>query len=361
MQVQQFNKLPLRSILVITLRFLGDTLLTTPLINSLKQAYPEAAIDVLTYKSNVGMLEGNPAINQVIGLESKPSFRAFLRLLLGLFRKYDLSISTQAGDRPVLAAILTGKKSLGFIPEEFGKAWWKKLGLTGGLVFKYDYSHAVLENLRFCHWLGIKPLYKLIPPKSPLADIPNQPYIVVHIIPQWRYKEWHMPGWHDLIEFIGRQDVRVVLTGSGSESEQLKLQALKQTLSIPVLDLAGQLSLGQIAELIAHAKFFIGPDTGITHLAAATGTFTFAIFGPTDPQKWAPWPSGYTENTPPFASQGSKVVGNVSLIQGVHNRGCVPCQLEGCENNRTSHSECLDGLHAKTVINTIKVVYPEFN
>ena len=48
--------------------------------------------------------------------------------------------------------------------------------------------------------------------------------------------------------------------------------------------------------IIAQAKLYIGPDTGITHLAAATGIPVIALYGPTNPVKWAPWPSGYKQN-----------------------------------------------------------------
>ncbi|MEY4717592.1 MAG: hypothetical protein RL563_210, partial [Pseudomonadota bacterium] len=117
-----------------------------------------------------------------------------------------------------------------------------------------------------------------------------------------------------------------------------------------------QLNLGQLTTLIERAGLFIGPDTGITHLAAATGTLTVAIFGPTDPQIWGPWPRDYQQSVPPFPSKGSHRVGNVLLIQGVDPRACMPCQRDGCEHHRLSHSDCLDGLDAKTVISKLATV-----
>ncbi|MDD2759836.1 MAG: glycosyltransferase family 9 protein [Methylomonas sp.] len=344
-----------KRILVITLRFLGDTLLTTPLIRSLKQAYPDAAIDVLTFKANAAMLEGNPDISALIPLNGKPSASAFAKLLISLFRRYDLAVSTQAGDRPVLCAILAGKLSLGFVDAAAGKAWWKKWLLNRWLVFREDYDHAVLENLRFCDLLGIQRHYLLTPPKTsaPLPEYPVKPYAVLHIMPQWRYKEWHSEGWTRIIEFLHQRGIGIVLTGSQQPNEMQALAEFRQTLAIDVVSLAGRLTLAQLTELIVNAELFVGPDTGITHLAAATGTLTFAIYGPTDPKKWAPWPLGYAEDVAPFLSVGSQRVGNVHLIQGQHESGCVPCQLEGCERHRDSDSACLDGLPANQVIDTI--------
>lgn len=344
-----------KRILVITLRFLGDTLLTTPLISSLKQAYPSADIDVLLPASNTAMLAGNPDIKQVIALPKKISALDFAKLLFNLFRRYDLAISTQAGDRPILCAIVAGKISLGFVPDEPGKAWWKKRLLSHWLVFGKNYNHAVLENLRFCEPLGIAPCHRLTPPRTehPTYPSPPRPYAVLHIMPQWRYKQWHTEGWLQLMAFLSQRGLGIVLTGSGAASELPYLQQLEQQLSIPATNLAGKLSLAELTELISNAVLFVGPDTGITHLAAATGTMTYALFGPTDPKKWAPWPLDYASDTAPFSSLGTQHVGNVYLIQGQTEQDCMPCQLEGCERHRNSHSACLDQLSADRVIDIL--------
>lgn len=348
-----------KRILVVTLRYLGDTLLTTPLISSLKLAYPNATVDVLTFKANKAMLEGNPNINQVLTLAgSPPNFQDFIKILGRLFRRYDLAISTQASDRPILCAIMASTISLGFVTEETGKTWWKKWLLSLWLPFTQNYDHAVLENLRFCHPLGIKPNYKITPPQTdvPLPQLPPKPYAVLHIMPQWRYKEWHREGWKSLIEFLNSRGLTIVLTGSGQPNEREYLSAIQQQLNEELINLAGQLSLAQITKLMTNATLFVGPDTGITHLAASTGIPTFAILGPTDPQKWAPWPFGYACNTAPFASVGTQHVGNVYLIQGQTDRGCLPCQREGCERHRNSHSTCLDNLSSEYIINIITPV-----
>ena len=355
MSFSQSNNIQPKRILVITLRYLGDTLLTTPLLASLKQAYPHAEIDVLLPFANQGMLQGNPHISRLIPIEAKPKLSSFVKLLLSLYRRYDLSISTQPGDRPVLCAITSGRFSMGFVPAASAGYSWKRLLLSRALPFEGQ-GHAVLENLRFCRELDVAPCYALTPPRDDnqaAMRLPRGSYAVMHIMPQWRYKQWQDEAWIKVANFLSRQGLAVVLTGSASPSERQALRELQRKLPPSAVNLSGQLTLPQLTALIEKAVLFIGPDTGVTHLAAATGAQTFALFGPTDPKIWAPWPSGYAKNWPPFAVSGTQDINNVHLIQKTMPQGCVPCQLEGCERNQQSRSACLDELSAESVIEII--------
>ena len=352
------SRLPKR-ILVISWRYLGDTLLLTPLLSSLKRAYPLADIDVLVPSSNVAVLENNPDIHRVISIASKPSLGALLRLLLSLYRHYDLAINTQTSDRSTLCAIVAGRRRISVVPPKPESGWWKGWFFDATLDFDLTKCHALLGNLRFCQLLGIEPCYRVTPPCSeePLSVALSAKYAILHVMPQWRYKQWHTAGWLEIGRYLNGLGYQLVLTGSPLPEEKAAIDALLKHLPDGALNLVGQLSLGQLTVLIEGAGLFIGPDTGITHQAASTGTLTVAIFGPTDPQKWAPWPSDYQQAVSPFPSKGSHRVGNVLLIQGVDPRGCMPCQRDGCEHHRLSHSDCLDGLAAQSVILELAKVF----
>ena len=92
---------------------------------------------------------------------------------------------------------------------------------------------------------------------------------------------------------------------------------------------------------------YIGPDTGITHLAAATGILVIALYGPTNPVKWALFPYGYQENVNPFDKKGDQHINNIYFVQGAGD--CVPCDLEGCERHQQSRSLCLDTMSSDRV------------
>src|SRR3954470_14137733 len=114
-------------ILVVALRRLGDVLLTTPLIRSLKRAWPDGAIDVLVFRGTEGILAGNPDIADVIAMPERPGAGDSLAVLRRLWRRYDLALSTQSGDRPTLFAWAAGRRSVGFVDAQGIPAGFKWL------------------------------------------------------------------------------------------------------------------------------------------------------------------------------------------------------------------------------------------
>jgi heptosyltransferase-3 len=350
-----FFSTPPARILVVTMRYLGDTLLVTPLLNSLKQAYPQAQLDVLVLVNAAAVLEGNPAISNIITVAQKPSWIDNKKLFTRIFRRYDLAVCTQTGDRPSLYSFLAAPVRIGFVPPKPQTGWFKRYFFNRWLEFDTEKTHTVLELLKLCQLLAIKPIYDLTAPRNlsgfkNLAGLSNN-YAVLHIMPQWRYKQWTQEGWIAVARYLHSQDIQVVLSGSSLSEEVSYLTALQKELPENTLNLAGKLSLAQLAPVIAKAKLFIGVDTGITHLAAATGVATIALFGPSDPVKWAPWPINYHSDKPPFVTHGSQHVNNVYLIQGQKN--CAPCYFEGCERHQQSYSACLDELKPTQVIEVL--------
>src|SRR5205823_5744362 len=91
--------------LVITLRRLGDVLLTTPLIRTLRRGIAPARLDALVFRGGERILKGNPDIDEVITMPERPSVGQTLALVRRLWRRYDLAVSTQAGDRPTAYAV----------------------------------------------------------------------------------------------------------------------------------------------------------------------------------------------------------------------------------------------------------------
>lgn len=348
-----------QKILVIALRYLGDVLLATPLIHSLKVAYPTARIDVLVYTNTAGMLQGNPDIDRIITQSAKPRGTELWALIAKIVRRYDLAVSTQTGDRPILFTLLAAPFRIAPVPPKGTKGWWKRLLVQRWVMFDDEHTHTVLQHLKLVDLLGVPKHYALIPPQT--DELPKLPFlteksafVVLHICPQWLYKRWTVAGWIEVGRYLSSQGFKVVLSGGAAPDELAYIAEVAAQLPNDSVNIAGRVSLAELSGIIAKAHLFIGPDTGVTHLAAATGVPVIALFGPTNPVKWAPWPVDYQQDKNPFKKQGSLQINNVYLMQGIGD--CVPCHLEGCDRHQQSHSQCLEALlpsRVKAVIDQI--------
>lgn len=329
-------------ILVVALRRLGDVLLTTPLIRSVRRAWPDATIDALVFSDTVGILAGNPDLDDVIAMPARPTTAESLALARRLHKRYALAISTQAGDRPTFFAWVAGRKSVAPVERRLS-GFIKRLGLQRSIPIATG-MHRVEDVLRLARLIGIEPVAELVAPQGGARIAPDGPYAVIHAAPMFRYKRWTRDGWRALAAALIGRGLAIVATGGPTDAERRYLDDLWQGMDIRRVD--GR-SWPELATLLAGARLYVGPDTSVTHLAAACGCPTVALYGPTDPRLWAPWPAGGLDA--PWAAAGSiQRRGNVWLVQNA--LPCTPCQLEGCARHLESHSQCLDELTVQQVL-----------
>lgn len=337
-------------ILVLCTRRLGDVLLTTPLIRALKRAWPAARIDVLTLTSSAAALAGNADVERVIALPERAPLLDTLRAV-GAPRRYDLALSTLYNDRPHLLAFWSARTRANVVPPlDYPGARWKRRAAQhhAGL----QPVHTVVQYLLLADALGIPRHGDVVPPRPPderrldalLPDRATQPYAVVHPAPLYAYKAWTLDGWRGLIRWLAQQGVRVVVTGGPAAAERDFVGRVLEGGPANAVDASGQLTLAELTPLLERARVYVGPDTSVTHLAAAAGAPTVALFGPSNTVVWGPWPQGYAgAGASPWSLHAPlQQRGNVWLVQGLAH--CVPCLLEGCERRLDSRSLCLDEL-----------------
>src|SRR6478735_4907966 len=151
-------------ILVVALRRLGDVLLTTPLIRSLRRAYPDARIDVLVFADTAGILGGNPDIDAVVTMPARPTALQSLTCASRLMGRYDLAVSTQSGDRPTGFAILAGRRAVA--PVEARVSGHIKRALLHASVPHDARAHRVEALLRLADALGVPRVADVVPPQG---------------------------------------------------------------------------------------------------------------------------------------------------------------------------------------------------
>jgi heptosyltransferase III len=343
-------ELPARPrILVVALRRLGDVLFTTPLIAAMRRAWPDATIDALVFDDTAGILAGNPDLDCVVAMPARRGLGEGIALAMRLFKRYDLAISTQSGDRPTAFALIAGRRHIG--PVDPGpRGALRRLALTRSLAPQPG-LHRLEDTLRIADALEIDRVGHLVCPRG--ADSPYPPglagaqaYAVVHAAPMFVYKRWTRDGWRALAAGLRNRGLTIVATGGPAVAERSLLDDIWTGMP-DITRLDGRLSWPQLAALLAGARVYVGPDTAVTHLAAASGCPTVALYGPTDPRLWGPVPA--TGLDPMWAAAGTiQHRGNVWLVQ--NPLPCQPCQNEGCERHILSFSRCLDELAPAQVL-----------
>lgn len=352
---------PPRSVLVIVTRRIGDVLLATPVVRSLKRAWPDARIDMLVFSSTAAAVSANPDVDQVRTISERPTLTQHIDFIVNLFRRYDCAISLVPGDRPTLYAFLAGRKRIGLLLNTQKERWKQRL-LHAWVPYDLSAQHTLLAHLSVLRLINIAPVAEVVVgwrdddqqrASHMLAPLNGRRYIVLHLYPKFNYKMWRDEGWLKLASWINERGFALVLTGGNEHDELAYVERLARDMPAP-LTLAGKLSLAQSACVLAGAHAYVGPDTALTHMAAALGVPTVALFGPTDPLQWGPWPKGHDATSNPWQRLGDQASRNVRIVQG--SAACVPCRHEGCARHIASYSDCLQHLPAMRVIQALSDV-----
>ena len=379
-----FSSLKPKKVLFIATRQIGDVLVTTPLIQQARELWPEAEFHFLGYRGKLDMLKGNPNIAELIETSDRPGFGEYLSLFNRLFQRYDLAIVTQPSDRAYFYGLVAAFRRVGVLgghPQgltEQDKAKksksdkqnaWKKAICLHTVDVDYFGQHVITEKLRLLEvfYKNVQDLFSkpisVVPPAGEaltpvIASQLRSPYVVVHPGPLTAYKRWPLAYWQTLVTWLTQQGWQVVLSASPAKQDlQLNqdiVSLLDEATRQNVVNAAGKLSIPQARSLIQGAHLYIGVDTSITHLAAACNIPTVALFGPTPPSNFGPWPNGFIGKQPYQLRARTQTVGNVTILQGPGE--CVPCRKAGCEDRPDSRSECLDLLEPNQVIEAIEKI-----
>ena len=379
-----FSSLKPKKVLFIATRQIGDALVTTPLIQQARELWPEAEFHFLGYRGKLDMLKGNPDIAELIETSDRPGFGEYLSLFNRLFQRYDLAIVTQPSDRAYFYGLVAAFRRVGVLgghPQgltEQDKAKksksdkqnaWKKAICLHTVDVDYFGQHVITEKLRLLEvfYKNVQDLFSkpisVVPPAGEaltpvIASQLRSPYVVVHPGPLTAYKRWPLAYWQTLVTWLTQQGWQVALSASPAKQDlQLNqdiVSLLDEATRQNVVNAAGKLSIPQARSLIQGAHLYIGVDTSITHLAAACNIPTVALFGPTPPSNFGPWPNGFIGKQPYQLRARTQTVGNVTILQGPGE--CVPCRKAGCEDRPDSRSECLDLLEPNQVIEAIEKI-----
>ena len=355
-----------KTILIANIRLIGDVILTTPLIHLLKEAYPEAAIDMLVNRGTGEFLEKDQRVRKVIYVDNKKTNKQNKNTgYLGrIFRGYDLAINMNASDRGNIAVLLAGRVTrVGFFnTDKLWKKTWQQLLLTHPIVFP--------ENIPVVHHCGVVAKALEIPYTHLAVEVfwdttdearvssilkergVHTPFFVLHPFARWIYKYWRPEGFAAVSDaMVERYGLHPVWTSSPSAEEKAGLASAAALCRHKPTLIAGELSLNQMANLLKRAKCYLGLDTAISHLAASVGIPMVALYGPTFISRWFPWynPGSPDQVCPP--QRGRLQRENIVVVQ--KDRECVPCGKAGCDNSGQAASPCMQDITENEVLAAI--------
>jgi heptosyltransferase-3 len=341
------------SFLIVSLRYIGDVLLSTPLALSIKEQLPEAQVDYLVFEGTDGILQKNPYVRSVLTI---PSESKNILFYTSLWNRYDYAIGTNPSDRTAFYCACGGRQSVGF-SYLAKKEWWKKL-LLNKCNFYNDQIHIVPLILSQIEFLGVPPKPRVVvgyddnDEKLMEAMLGKEDYILLHPYARKQYKYWPAASWAALADMIqSKLGIRTVFTVSPDHNDKGHMDAITASVSSDILRFPKSVSLSQLAAALKNSKAYIGVDTVVTHMAAALDVPMIALFGPSLVRHFGPWPNDYSGTTPYGHSGRVQRIGRITVVQ--KNWSCVPCNQEICSITNKDQMECMTAITAEEVLSEL--------
>ncbi len=280
-------------ILVIRDGAIGDFILTLPAIRLLRQAFPDAQVDILGRYPIVRLVEERYYAEHTRSIDAAP--------LAGFFHSNAELDSTWcnyfAGFQKVLSYLHDPDET--FV-QNLRRAGVKEPIISGSPKIKPG-LHAAYQLAQPLESLGLflkDPAPCLFPSEADqraLCDLfilrgirKQTPFIAVHPGSGGKYKNWPLSYWEDFCHWILQNFPQYSLFCVGGEADVSSIRHLFKRLHSSRLTFLENLPLPSLAALLSKAHAFVGHDTGVSHIAAAAGARCLLLYGPTDPKTWAP-------------------------------------------------------------------------
>jgi len=289
-------------ILVIRGGAIGDFILTLPAIRMLRQTLPHCHLEILGYRHiadvalHGGPEKGTTYADAVRNIEYGPLAAFFARNgqlapdLCAYFAGFQQVVSWIFDPDGIFAANLerAGVRHFLGVHEKITGDQHASVQLARGLermaIFLDESATRLFPTeaatSEATAWLAEQDAKFLT--RSDTA----RPLVALHPGSGSPKKNWPAGNWQRLGDRIASGGARLLLIGG--EADNTALDTLARSLSVHVPLIARNVPLPTLAALLARCAAYFGHDTGISHIAAATGTPSTLLFGPTDPSVWAP-------------------------------------------------------------------------
>jgi heptosyltransferase-2 len=336
-----------RNILVIQTAFIGDVILTLPLIQVLKRNFQDAQIDLVATPRAAGLFANHPAIRRVIQYDKRGRDRGvkgFLHLEREISAgQYELAIIPHRSLRSALLAWKSGiKRRIGF--NNSAGRW-----LFTDVVPYQTKRHEIERNLSLLEALSVvgsnRELPSLYPSQAEKNAIDvllgdsgfNRSQQLVSLAPGtiWNTKRWLKERFAQVARQLASEGHSVVLIGS--DEDRILCEEIRHLAGeMHVLNTAGNLTLLESTELIRRSAVIITNDSAPMHMGVAVRTPVVAIFGATVPS------FGFS----PYGEH-DEVVQTLGLT-------CRPCSIHGGNACPIKTFDCMKNIDAERVLASVR-------
>jgi len=326
----------IRRVVIVNLLRIGDTVVATPAIHAIRDAFPRAHLTLVVQSGIRSLLAADPAIDEFMAPRMRLRGHEFdLAVVLDMsFRANLIAWSIRAPRRVGYDSFDRGFLLTDRVP---APSYWNTA------VYEYppdtEIRHQVDSWLHLVEQMGIQPrdrrprLYVSDDAqnraRSFIADSgtePGEARVALHpsSSPSYQWRTERFAGLADAL--VDQHNAKVFVTGSPADGALAKHIAGKMSASL--VDATGAGGLDFLTALLAEMDLVIGVDTCAGHIASAVGTPAIVLFGPGDPQIWRPYGAGHT------------------VIRDERSE-CLGCKRASCF--REAHF-CMDGITVESVL-----------
>ena len=325
-----------RNILVINLMHLGDLMLVTPVLRTLRHNYPAARITLLADRILADIVQENAHIDECLLIDKKGRDRSFLGILRFARRlrerKYDLVVNLHHNERSsALAALSGGKRIVGYTKPGFSLLF-DHVSPDQHMVMHEVHSHyAALRAAGIIGEIDDAGLEMWLPPAAEAEAArlwaahfaPEDKVIALNIGASWRTKRWEDGYFAQVADTYLARGYHLAVMGGPTDVEMVAVcRAQMREKDHPHLHIfTGQVSLGVLAGLLRRCILFITTDSGPMHVGVAMNVPVLCMFGA------SPIPGFY-----PYDERSISVRAPVP---------CHPCRLHECPLAEAEYMKCM--------------------
>lgn len=292
---------PLRRILLLRLERIGDLLMTAAAVADVRASAPDAEIDLVVGSWNTELARALPGVTRVETLDAAWLARDGRGLPLPALlraaarwrrRRYDLAVNFEPDIRSNLMLAVSGARRTAGFRSAGGGPLLDEAADYDVRTHTADNARALIARIFRSGAVQAAGGALAVPERASgeaARRLPRgRPLVGVHASGGRAIKQWEPERFAQVAQrLISERGARIVLTGAAAD--RAIVDAVKQRLPAgSVVDVSGDIDLVTLAATIARFDVFVTGDTGPMHVAAAVGTPVVAVFGPSDPARYAP-------------------------------------------------------------------------